>query len=104
MAKGKSKQVPVEFFRQLLQSVMGGYKGTLVRAGANTAKAIGELSTRSEDPLTVGTDEWVQAVTRLNFALSVETLRLMTITTPPMTGPDAQEELFVFLGITKKED
>ena len=42
-------------------------------------------------------------VTKLQYAHSRETLRLMTVTTVPLTSPEALPELFIFLGLTKKE-
>lgn len=98
------KSVPVAFYNALLQSVLGNYKGLVVRAGGDTAKKIAELSAEDREggPIEVGSDEWIVEVTKLLYAHSRETLRLMTVTTVPLTSPEALPELFNFLGLTKK--
>lgn len=98
------KSVPVAFYNALLQSVLGNYKALVVRAGGDTAKKIAALSSEDQEggSMSTGSDEWIVEVTKLLYAHSRETLRLMTVTTVPLTSPEALPELFTFLGLSKK--
>lgn len=101
------KTIPAGFYKQLIQGVMGTWKGMAVRSCGETARKIAHLSSMEDDgpenPVEVGSDEWLTEATKLLYANTRETFRLLTTTTPPLTSPDAIPEIFTFLGLTKED-